>query len=702
MATARSLMASHFGHTHFRPGQEAVLRTLLTGGSGGVGGSAAAIFPTSAGKSLCYQLPALLLEGLTVVVSPLLALMKDQVDGLVARGIPAANLDSTLDGVAVRDVYARVRDGSVRLLYVAPERFKNDRFRRLLRDVHVALFAVDEAHCVSEWGPRFRPDYLRLARAADEVGAARRLALTATASPAVAADIAARFRIDPTAVVRTPFTRSNLTTLVAEVPRRPPLPPGTRAPVVDTHRVEVLASRLRDRPPGRTIVYATTQAGVTALAAALGAALGADTPWAVRPYHAGIGAEERVAVQEWFAAPPQAGAPVRVIVATIAFGMGVDVPDIRYVYHFNLPKSLEGFVQEVGRAGRDGLPATAELLMCEDDVPVIEGFAYGAVPSAGAVRGLVAAVFSPGVAPGDTVHLSVYDLCAELDMRDTVAQQVLAALDFSGGYVRERTPFYDQVTLKAGPAAGTPLAPADAELLATATVGRLNTTLSVTAAAAATGTTVDAVLGRIEALVAAGVYVSAKAAKVHSRLRVVALPTDADALAHQLHAAAVAAADQEVRRLWEVIALAGGSDCMTAALAVRFGDDAEAGGVTAALADGGAPPRSTARCGHCAVCIGGGAAMTPWARPAGAATDPRQQGCRQRGRRPPPSDTAAAGLVVHAPVGQGGAAVWAAGRLRCRRRCRQLAGDGDCTCLAGGVPPRGNNSGGPVGVALPT
>ncbi|KAK1866299.1 hypothetical protein I4F81_008819 [Pyropia yezoensis] len=446
MATARSLMASHFGHTHFRPGQEAVLRTLLTGGSGGVGGSAAAIFPTSAGKSLCYQLPALLLEGLTVVVSPLLALMKDQVDGLVARGIPAANLDSTLDGVAVRDVYARVRDGSVRLLYVAPERFKNDRFRRLLRDVHVALFAVDEAHCVSEWGPRFRPDYLRLARAADEVGAARRLALTATASPAVAADIAARFRIDPTAVVRTPFTRSNLTTLVAEVPRRPPLPPGTRAPVVDTHRVEVLASRLRDRPPGRTIV-------------------------ALR----------------------------------------------------------------MGRCRRRG-----------------------------PVRGLVAAVFSPGVAPGDTVHLSVYDLCAELDMRDTVAQQVLAALDFSGGYVRERTPFYDQVTLKAGPAAGTPLAPADAELLATATVGRLNTTLSVTAAAAATGTTVDAVLGRIEALVAAGVYVSAKAAKVHSRLRVVALPTDADALAHQLHAAAVAAADQEVRRLWEVIALAGGSDCMTA------------------------------------------------------------------------------------------------------------------------------------------
>ncbi|KAK1866601.1 hypothetical protein I4F81_009117 [Pyropia yezoensis] len=630
MAAARSLLSSHFGHTHFRPGQEAVLRALITSGPGRGGGSAAAIFPTSAGTSLCYRLPALLLDGLTVVVSPLLALMKDQVDALAASGIPAANLDSTLDAAAVRDVHARVRDGFLRLLYVAPERFKNDRFRRLLRAVPVALLAIDEAHCVSEWGPRFRPDYLRLARAADEVRAARRLALTATASPAVTADIAARFRIDPAAVTRTPFTRPNLTTLVAKVPRRPPLPPGTAAPVVDAHRVAVLVDRLRGRPPGRTAVYGTTQAGVTALAAALGAALGADdAPWAARPYHAGMGTDERAAAQECFAAPTASGAAARVIVATITFVMGVDVPDIRYVYHFNEPKSLEGYVQEVGRAGSDGLRATTELLLCADDVPVIEGFAYGSVPSAAAVRGLVATVFPPGVAPGDTVSLSVYDLCAELDMRDAVAQQLLAALDVSAGYVRESTPFYDQVTLKAGPAADTPLAPADEALLATATVGRLNTSLSVTAAAAATGTTVDAVLHRIDALVAADVYVSAKAAKVHSRLRVLSLPADADALAAELHAAAVTAAEQEVRRLWEVIALAGGRGCMTVALAARFGDGAEAAAAAAAPAaslDG--VPAPTSACGHCAVCVGGGVAgMFPWTRPtdvaaSAAAVDP--------------------------------------------------------------------------------
>lgn len=342
MATARTLLRSHFGHSAFRPGQEAVLRILLTDVHGG---SAVAIFPTSAGKSLCYQLPALVYPtGLTLVVSPLLALIKDQVDGLVAKGIPAANLDSTLDGPTVRDVYARVRDGSLRLLFVAPERFKNDRFRYLLRSITVELLAIDEAHCVSEWGQAFRPDYLRLARAAVEVGAVRRLALTATATDAVAADIATRFRVRPAAVLRTPFRRANVTTFVTTLPRRPPLPPGRAAPVVDDHRVDVLAARLRSQAPGRTIVYVTLQKGVAALAAALGQALGPSGGLSIRAYHAGLPADERTEVQEWFSAadPPGAPATVRVIVCTIAFGMGVDVCDIRYVYHFNAPKVRGG------------------------------------------------------------------------------------------------------------------------------------------------------------------------------------------------------------------------------------------------------------------------------------------------------------------------------------------------------------------------
>ncbi|OSX76488.1 hypothetical protein BU14_0188s0006 [Porphyra umbilicalis] len=644
MATAHALLRSHFGHPTFRAGQQAVIRTLLTDAHGG---SAAAIFPTSAGKSLCYQLPALVYPtGLTVVVSPLLALIKDQVDGLVRRGIAAANLDSTLDADAVRSVHERVRGGSLRLLYVAPERFKNERFRRLLAGVTVELLAVDEAHCVSEWGQSFRPDYLRLARAADEVGARRRLALTATATAAVAADIASRFRIAPEAIVRTPFRRPNVTTLVTTVPRRPPLPPGRAAPPVDEHRVALLADRLRGRPPGRTLVYVTLQKGVTALAGALRNALGASSGGlGIRAYHAGVGADERAAVQEWFAAPDDAGAPPprRVIVCTIAFGMGVDVPDIRYVYHYNAPKSLENYVQEVGRAGRDGRPSTAELLLCADDVPMLEGFAYGSTPSAGAVRALVDAVFPDGVAPGSTVDLSVYDTCQALDVKEAVVTQLLASMDLNGGYVREGTPFYDEVTLThaaRGGAPRPPLSAADAAVLATATVKTKNTYVTVSAAADATGTTVDAVHARLDALVAAGAYARATARKVRSRFRIVRVPDDAAALASSLHAHAVGVQEREIGRLWEVLAFAGARGCMTAGLAGRFGTAAEAADVAAEA--GG--------CGHCGVCTassanaggggdggggGGGGGTTPAAVDAAPLTRPPPPP-----RRRPPSTTA--------------------------------------------------------------
>lgn len=595
MATALTLLRSHFGHSAFRPGQEAVLRILLTDAHGG---SAVAIFPTSAGKSLCYQLPALVYPtGLTLVVSPLLALIKDQVDGLVAKGIPAANLDSTLDGPTVRDVYSRVRDGSLRLLFVAPERFKNDRFRQLLRSVSVELLAIDEAHCVSEWGQAFRPDYLRLARAAVEVGAVRRLALTATATDAVAADIAKRFHVRPTAVLRTPFRRANLTTLVTTVPRRPPLPPGRAAPAVDDHRVNVLAVRLRSQAPGRTIVYVTLQKGVAALAAALGQTLGPSGGMSIRAYHAGLPADERTEVQEWFsgADPSDAPAPARVIVCTIAFGMGVDVCDIRYVYHFNAPKSLENYVQEIGRAGRDGKPSTAEMLLCTDDVPMLEGFAYGSTPSAAAVRALVAAVFPPGVEPGATVDLSLYDTCVELDTKDTAVNQLLASMDLNGGYVREGTPFFDEVTL-VHPPAGAPkvrLSSADTALLATATIKRTNTYLNVTKATEATAFTVDEVHRRVNALVAAGAYASTTVRKVRSRFRIIRVPDDPDALARRLHAGAVEREQREIARCADVMAFAAAKTCMTAALARRFGSTAEAAAV-AAMPGG---------CGHCGVCL---------------------------------------------------------------------------------------------------
>ena len=241
-------LRQYFGFTDFKPGQREVIGHLLAGKS------AAAVFPTGGGKSLCYQLPALVLPGLTLVVSPLIALMKDQIDALAARGIAARRLDSTLDLNEYRTAMDEVRSGHLRLWYVAPERFVNERFCEVIQRTAISLFAVDEAHCISEWGHNFRPDYLRLARFAQLCHAQRVLALTATATPQVLADICRFFRIGPASAVRTGFYRPNLTLL------------GT--PVTADQRDAQLFAALAEREPGPTIVYVTLQRTAEELAAA--------------------------------------------------------------------------------------------------------------------------------------------------------------------------------------------------------------------------------------------------------------------------------------------------------------------------------------------------------------------------------------------------------------------------------------------------
>jgi len=237
--TALEVLAERFGFDAFRPGQQQVVESLLAGRS------ALAVFPTGAGKSLCYQLPALMLDGVTVVVSPLIALMKDQIDFLTTQGIDAARLDSSIGLDEVRSVSDRLRTGTLKLLYVAPERFNNERFLAQLGETKIGLFAVDEAHCISEWGHNFRPDYLKLAERARELAAERVLALTATATPAVIADIRAGFGIEEADAVVTGFYRPNLTLLLT--------------PVRGGDRDALLLERLRERPAGSTIVYVTLQ-----------------------------------------------------------------------------------------------------------------------------------------------------------------------------------------------------------------------------------------------------------------------------------------------------------------------------------------------------------------------------------------------------------------------------------------------------------
>jgi ATP-dependent DNA helicase, RecQ family len=297
-----------------------------------------------------------MLEGVTVVVSPLIALMKDQIDLLARQGVDAARLDSSLDANEVRAVSGRLRDGSLKLLYVAPERFNNERFLAQLGQTKIALFAVDEAHCISEWGHNFRPDYLKLAARARELGAERVLALTATATP----------RSSPISA-RASGSRS----------ATPSSPVSTAEPDVAHHaghareRDQALIDRLRERAPGSTIVYVTLQRTAERVAALL---VAAGLP--ARAYHAGMNADDRVEVQEWWT-----HSDANIVVATIAFGMGIDKADVRYVYHLNLPKGLESYSQEIGRAGRDGEPSICELFACRDDVPTLENFAFGDTPT---------------------------------------------------------------------------------------------------------------------------------------------------------------------------------------------------------------------------------------------------------------------------------------------------------------------------------
>lgn len=554
-------MSSHFGFGEFRPGQEQVVGALLDGRS------ALAVFPTGAGKSLCYQLPALLLDGVTVVVSPLIALMKDQIDQLVARGIDAARLDSSLTVDEARAVGNRLRDGSLRLLYVAPERFNNERFLAKLEDVQISLFAVDEAHCISEWGHNFRPDYLKLAARARELGAERVLALTATATPSVVADICAGFGIDPGDAVVTGFYRPNLTLLTT--------------PVAAEERDRLLVDRLRERPPGTTIVYVTLQRTALRVASFLSAA---GLP--ARAYHAGMDAGDRVTVQEWWT-----GSDRNVVVATIAFGMGIDKADVRYVYHYNLPKGLESYTQEIGRAGRDGAPSICELFACSDDVPALENFAYGDTPTREAIAGLLDEVFARPV--GGQLSVSEYELATRFDVRPLVLKTILTYLELEG-FLRQGTPFYAGYSLR--PLSGSfehVFASFDGEraeflrrLIASGKTGRTWTSLDPDASAVAIAQERGRIVAALGHLEERGL-IELRASDARQRFTVVAAPGSLPELTERLVGRFDRREVVETGRIGRVLSLVTHDGCQVADLVGYFGEIRRE------------------PCGHCSFCLGG-------------------------------------------------------------------------------------------------
>jgi len=392
-----STLRTHFGFEFFREGQEPVIRALLEGRS------ALAVFPTGGGKSLCYQVPALMLDGLTLVVSPLIALMKDQVDALNAKGIAAARLDSTLDAEQVRDVYARLDAGSLKMLYIAPERFANEAFRQRMKRLPIQLAAIDEAHCISEWGHNFRPDYLKLAKLCRTLRIPRVLCLTATATPKVARDIRKAFRIATADHVQLSFHRPNLDLRVT--------------PCTAAERKSLLLEKLT-AVDGPAVVYVTRQETAEEVSTFL-----AKNGLSSRAYHAGLPSEFRADAQSSFMT-----GDTRVIVATIAFGMGIDKSNIRAVYHYNLPKSLENHTQEIGRAGRDGAYAVCEMLACGDDLTVLENFIHSDTPSPRALANLIDRVLRLG----DKFDVSPYDLSTICDIRPTVIATVMTYLEIDG------------------------------------------------------------------------------------------------------------------------------------------------------------------------------------------------------------------------------------------------------------------------------
>jgi ATP-dependent DNA helicase RecQ len=405
---ARAALRQHFGYPDFRPGQTQAVESVLHGQDTLV------VLPTGGGKSICYQVPALMLPKLTIVISPLISLMKDQVDALARRGLPATFINSSLTPTQVSDRLARVQRGEFKLLYVAPERFDVGRTAERLKGHGVSLLAIDEAHCISEWGHDFRPSYLRIAQVRERLGSPPVVALTATATPHVRSDIVRQLKLEKAKTIITGFDRRNLRYHVV----------STRT---EQDKDDALVGILT-QTPGLAVVYASTRRTVERITNLLNAAR-IDAV----AYHAGLDDKHRHEVQDSFMKER-----ARVIVATNAFGMGIDKPNVRLVVHYAMPGTLEAYYQEAGRAGRDGEPANCFLLHSFQDRFTHEFFIKGSYPERAVVED-VYRVLRRG-ATSDASELSAEDIAASVRGKVNVreVEGALRILTSAGAYRKQQ------------------------------------------------------------------------------------------------------------------------------------------------------------------------------------------------------------------------------------------------------------------------
>ncbi len=549
-----------FGYESLRPGQEQAIRAVVEGRS------AAAIFPTGSGKSLCYQLPALLLPHLTLVISPLLALMQDQLSFLHRRGIAAASIDSAQSREQTSETMVRAKSGELKILMISVERLKNERFRHFISQVPISLLVVDEAHCISEWGHNFRPDYLKLPDYQRQFNIPQVLLLTATATPPVIADMQRKFAIAAEDVVTTGFYRPNLNLLVE--------------PVSGFNKPRRLVEWLADRAGQPTIVYVTQQKTAEQVAEHL-----AQRGFPASAYHAGMAHELRESIQRRFMAGELNG-----IVATIAFGMGIDKADIRNVVHYDLPKSVENYSQEIGRAGRDGEPSDCLVLANRDSLSVLQNFVYGDTPEREGIRCVLDELLQAGA--GGQWELMLNQLSDQSNIRQLPLKTLLVQLELRG-IIAPRFAYFAEYRFKYLLEPEALVVKFEGErrqfveaIVHTSARARTWCTLDFDALYAQHGADRARVVKALEYFQEKG-WIELESKQMTEVYALLDARFDAEALSGELHAYFKEHEASEIARIDNMLALFESRECLSQRLAAYFGDR-----------------QAPQRCGHCSVCNG--------------------------------------------------------------------------------------------------